>query len=86
MGPSVDSDWSVLCQTLCDGVAQGDWVTMYNVLRDAAKDVGIKKVGERTSLLWKLSEKNVEGKTDFGEDLKGEVEHRLAERTGRVSG
>ena len=43
-------------------------MTMYNVLHDAAK-VGIKKVGERTSLLWTLCKKNGEGKTHVDEDL-----------------
>ena len=33
-------------------------MTMYSVLRDDANKVGIKKVGVRTSLLWKLCEKN----------------------------
>ena len=39
----VDSYWSALCQTLYDGVEQEDWVTMYNVLREAANKVCIKK-------------------------------------------
>ena len=37
-------------------------------------------VGDRTSLLWKLSEKHGEGKTYFDEDLKGQVEHNAQER------
>ena len=50
-------------------VEQEDLVTLYGVLRDAAKRVGIKKVGEGTRLIWKLSEKMGEGKTNFDEDL-----------------
>ena len=51
----VVSDWRALCQAWNDGVEQEDWESMWNTLREAAK-VGIKKVGEHTSLLWKLSE------------------------------
>ena len=42
---------------------QQGWVAMYGGLRDAAKQVGINHVGERTSLLWKLGEKKGEGQT-----------------------
>ena len=66
----VDSYQSALCQTLYDGVEQEDWVTMYNVLREAANKVCIKKVGEGTGLLWKLSEEKGEGKTYYDEDRK----------------
>ena len=41
---------------------------MYHVLREAAQKVGIKKIGERTSLLWKLSEKMGAGETYFNEN------------------
>ena len=34
---------------------------MYNKLREAAKKVGIKKIGECMSLLWMLSEKKGAG-------------------------
>ena len=46
-----------LCQTLFDGVEEEDSVNMYIALWEAAKNAGIKKVGERTNLLWKLSKK-----------------------------
>ena len=55
--PLVDSCWSALCQTLCDEVEQEDWESMFSILREAAKKLGIKKVGQRTNLLWNLSEK-----------------------------
>ena len=55
-------------------------MTIYNVLGDAAKKVGIKKVGERTSSLWRLNEKMGEGKTYFDEDLKGQVKNTGQER------
>ena len=45
--PMFDTDWSALCQTLYDGVEQGDWVIMFNAHRNAAKKVGIRSVGER---------------------------------------
>ena len=54
-------------------------MTMCNVLRDAAKPVGIKKIGERSSLLWKLGQKTCEGKTCFDEELKGEFKNRVQE-------
>ena len=47
----VGSDRSVMRRTLYDAVEQEDWVTMCNVLRDAAKPAGTKKAGERSSLL-----------------------------------
>ena len=53
---------------------------MYKTLREAAKKVGIKKVGERTSLLWKLSEKKRDVDSCFGENLKGQVMIRTQER------
>ena len=55
-------------------------MTMHSVLRDAAKKVGIKKVGERTSLPRKVREKKGEGKTNFDEDLKGQVKNKGQER------
>ena len=58
------------------GVEQDDWVSTYNVFWEAAKRVGIKKIGERTTLLWKLSEKKGEGVTYFDGSLNGEVENR----------
>ena len=54
--PLVDSDSAALCQTLYDGVAQEDRESMYNTLLEAAKNVGVMEVGERTILFWKLSE------------------------------
>ena len=50
---------------------QEDWVVMYGAIRDAAKKVGIKKVGQRTNLLWKLGVKRGEDLTYLDEDLKG---------------
>ena len=41
-------------QTLYDGVEQEDSVFRCSALRHATKKVGIEKVGERMSLLWKL--------------------------------
>ena len=55
-------------------------MTIYNVRRDAAKKVGIKKVGERTSSLRRLNEKMGEGKTYFDEDLNGQVKNTGQER------
>ena len=37
-------------------------MTVYHVLRDEAMKVGIKKVGERTRFVGKLSEKKGEGR------------------------
>ena len=61
----VDSDWSARCQTLYDGLNK----------RIGRRPRDMEKVGERTSLLWKLSEKRGEGKTYFDEDLEGHVEN-----------
>ena len=61
-----------MCQTLCDEVQEG-YVAMYDALRDAAKKVGIKKVGERTRLLIKLNEKEWLSQKYFDEDLKGDT-------------
>ena len=80
----VGSDRSVLRPTLYDAVEQEDRVTMCNVLRDAAKPVGIKKIGERSSLLWKLGQKTCEGKTCFDEELKGELKTEF--KSGRTCG
>ena len=60
-------------------------MTMYNVVRDAAKKVGMQSVGERPSLLWTLSEKRgvrkeARVKTYFDEDLKGLVVNQVQER------
>ena len=66
-------------------------MTMHNVRRDAAKESGHQKVGERTSLLWKSSEKKGTCKTCFDEDLAGQVykqsrrAERLVGRKGSVS-
>ena len=69
--PQVNSNWSALCQTLHDRVDQEDWESKNNTLREAATKVGIKKVGERTSLLWKLSEKKRAAELCFGRTYKG---------------
>ena len=80
----VGSDRSLLRRTLYDAVEQEDWATMCNVLRDAAKPVGIKKVGERSSLLWKLGQKTCVGKTCVDEELKGEVKKQSTRAAGLV--
>ena len=46
---------------------------MYHKLRESAKNVGIKKIGERTKLLWKLSENTRAGESYFAKHLKGQV-------------
>ena len=55
-------------------------MALHKLLRDAAEKVGIKKVGERTSLLWHLSEKKGDSKTYYDEDLGDRVKHRVQER------
>ena len=40
---------------------------------EKASDSGVEKIGERTSLLWKLSEKKGAGETDFDEHVQGQV-------------
>ena len=41
--PECDSDWSALCQTLYEGVDQEDWESICNIVREAAKKVGLRK-------------------------------------------
>ena len=47
--PLVDSDWSVLCKTLCDEVGREDGSSMYNTLWEAADESGHQEDRERTS-------------------------------------
>ena len=47
-----------------------------------AKEMSIKKIGERRGLLWKFSEKKGEGETYFDENLKGQFKNRTQERKG----
>ena len=56
----VQSDLGALCQTLYDGVEHHAQLPS-----GGCKKGGIKKVGERTGLLWKLSEKKGKGDTWF---------------------
>ena len=62
------------------GVDQEDWESMHNTLREAAKKVGIKKIGERTSLLWKLSEQKTARYLCLNENMKGQVKNRTQAR------
>ena len=72
----VDSDWGALCWTLHDGVDHEN----YNTLWKAAKKGGIKKIGDRLSLQWKLSENKRAGALCFDENLKGQVTNRAQKR------
>ena len=75
--PLVDSDW---CQTVHEGVDQEYWESMCNTLREVAKKVGIKEVGERTSLLCKLSARKRAGELCFDENMTGQITNRTQER------
>ena len=60
------------------------WQSMYNTLQGVVKKVDMKKIGDRTSLLWKLSERNGADDTYFDEHLKGQVK-KSERRSGRTS-
>ena len=53
---------------------------MCDTLREVAKKVGIKEVGERTSLLWKLSAKKRAGELCLDENMTGQITNRTQER------
>ena len=83
--PLVDSDWGARCARRC----MMEWnrriwrESMYNTLREGAKKVDIKKIGERTNLLWKLSERKRE--SYFDEKMKGQVKGTAHERKWAAS-
>ena len=61
-------------------VEEEDWESRDYILCETAKKVGIKKIGERTSLLWKLRE----GDRYFDDNAKCQVENEIQERKGLV--
>ena len=66
---------------------QTSGVTMNNAPRDAAKMVGIEKMEERTSLLWKLSEKKGQDQTMILQDRsKTRVQESAALNSRGVEG
>ena len=69
-----------MCGTPKDGVGQENWESMYNTLREAAKNVGTKKIREYTSSLRMVNVKRKAGDTCFDENMKGQVTNRTPKR------